>query len=56
MTAPLATDPQIAARGAPLVAMRKNSATPSPKLSENMRQLMSQRAIDFDRMLKQFRI
>lgn len=56
MTAPLAADPQIAARSAPLVAMRQNSATPSPKLSENVSEFVSQSAIDFGRMLRQSRI
>jgi hypothetical protein len=56
MTAFLVGNSQIAARSAPLVAMRQNSATTSAKLSENMRQFMAQRAIDFGRMLEQPRV
>jgi hypothetical protein len=41
MTALLISNSQIAARSAPLVAMRQNSATTSAKLSENMRQFMT---------------
>jgi hypothetical protein len=36
--------------------MRQNSATAGAKLSENMRQFMAQRAIDFERMLEQSRV
>jgi hypothetical protein len=53
MTAFLASDSQIAARNAPLVSMRSNSATTSAKLSENMRQFVAQCAIDFGRMFEQ---
>jgi hypothetical protein len=56
MTALLISNSQIAARSAPLVAMRQNSATTSAKLSENMRQFMAQGAIDFARMLDQPRV
>ena len=53
MTALFSGDSQIAARSAPLVAMRQNSATPGAKLGKNMCQFMAQSAIDFGRMLKQ---
>jgi hypothetical protein len=56
MTALLISNSQIAARSAPLVAMRQNSATTSSELSENMRQFMAQRAIDFGRMFQQPRV
>jgi len=56
MTALLIGNSQIAARSAPLFAMRQNSATTSAKLSENMRQFMAQSAIDFGRMLEQPRV
>ena len=56
MTALLISNSQIAARNAPLVAMRQNSATTSAKLSENMRQFMAQRAFDFGRMFQQPRV
>jgi len=56
MTVFLVSNSQIAARNAPLVAMRQNSAATSAKLSENMRQFMAQRAIDFDRMFQQPRV
>ena len=56
MTVFLVSNSQIAARKAPLVAMRQNSATTSAKLSENMRQFMAQRAIDFGRMFEQPRV
>jgi hypothetical protein len=56
MTAFLVRDSQIAARNAPLVSMWPNSATTSAKLSENMRQFMAQRAIDFGRMFQQPRV
>jgi hypothetical protein len=44
---------QIAARNAPLVSMRPNSATTSAKLSENMCHFVAQCAIDFGRMFEQ---
>jgi hypothetical protein len=56
MTALLIGNSQIAARSAPLVAMRQNSATTSAKLSDNMRQFMTQSTIDFGRMFQQPRI
>jgi hypothetical protein len=56
MTALLVADPQIATRSAPVIAMRQNSASPGPKLCENMSEFMSQSAIDFGLMLKQPRI
>ena len=56
MTALLVGDSQIAARDAPLAAVRQNSATASAKLRENMSEFVSQSAIDFGRMLKQQRI
>jgi hypothetical protein len=56
VTALLISNSQIAARSAPPVAMRQNSATASAKLSENMRQFMAQRAIDFGRMFQQPRV
>src|SRR5439155_16225609 len=55
MTALLVGDSQIAARDAPLAAVRQNSATASAKLRENMSEFVSQSAIDFGRMLKQQR-
>jgi len=56
MTALLVADCQIAARTAPLVSMRQNSATPGAKLGKKMCQFMAQCAIDFGRMLKEARI
>jgi hypothetical protein len=56
MTALLISNSQIAARSAPLVAMRQNSATTSSELSENMRQFMAQSAVDFGRMFQQPRV
>ena len=56
MTALLIGNSKIAARSAPLAAMRQNSATTSAKLSENVRQFMTQSAIDFGRMLEQPRV
>jgi hypothetical protein len=56
MTALLISNSQIAARSAPLVAMGQNSATTSSELSENMRQFMAQRSIDFGRMFQQPRV
>jgi hypothetical protein len=56
MTALFISNSQIAARSAPLVAMRQNSMTTSAKLSENMRQFMAQCAIDFGRMFQQPRV
>jgi hypothetical protein len=56
MTTLFISNSQIAARSAPLVAMRQNSVTTSSELSENMRQFMAQRAIDFGRMFQQPRV
>jgi hypothetical protein len=56
VTAFFVADPKIAARLTPLGAVRRNPATTSAKLCENMRQLMSQRAIDFTGMLRDLRI
>jgi hypothetical protein len=56
MTALLIRNSQIAARSAPLLAMRQNSATTGSELSENMRQFMAQRAIDFVRVFQQPRV
>ena len=53
VTALLVGDSQIAARSAPFVSVRQNSATARAKLSENMSEFVSQSAIDFRRMLKQ---
>ena len=56
MTALLVADFQVMASLPPLVAMRQDSATPGAKLGKNMRQFMSQSAIDFGRMRKQARV
>jgi hypothetical protein len=53
MTALLVGDSQVAACLLPLKAMRQDAAPTGANLSENMGQFMSQRAIDFGRMLTQ---
>ena len=56
MAALFASDTKIAARLLPFNPMRQDSATSSAKLRQQMRKLVPQCAIDFDRMLKQPRI
>jgi len=53
MTALLVGDSQVAASLPPLDAMRQDAAPACAKLSKNMREFMSQSAIDFRRMLKE---
>jgi hypothetical protein len=50
VTALFVGDSQVDARLSPLSAVRQNSLPASAKLGENMCQLMSQRAIDFNRV------
>jgi hypothetical protein len=56
MTPLLVANPQVVASLAPFNAMRQDPALASTKLSEKMRQLVSQRSLDFGRMLKQPRV
>jgi hypothetical protein len=54
MAALLVGDSQVAACLPPLKTMRQDAASTGANLSENVGELMSERAIDFGRMLKQF--
>jgi hypothetical protein len=56
MTALLVADPKIPTSLPPFDAMRQNPAPARTKLSQDMRQLVLQRSIDFGWMLKQPRI
>ncbi len=56
MTALFIGDSKIATSLLPLGAVGQDAAPAGTKLSENMRHLMAQGAIDFGRMLKQARV
>jgi hypothetical protein len=56
MTALLVRDSQVAASLPPLDTMGQDASPARAELSKNMSQFMTQRAINFRRMLKQLRV